>query len=62
MLASDLHYMSSTTHDDGKAFWSMVEHDDGKIDQYSEEMLDTLVETAIENHPTALALTGADQS
>lgn len=58
MLASDLHYMSSTTHDDGKAFWSMVEHDDGKIDQYSEEMLDTLVETAIENHPTALALTG----
>ena len=58
MLASDLHFMSSTTHDDGKAFWSMVEHDDGKIDQYSEEMLDTLVETAIENHPTALALTG----
>lgn len=58
MLASDLHYMSSTTHDDGKAFWSMVEHDDGKIDQYSEEMLHTLVETAIENHPTALALTG----
>lgn len=58
MLVSDLHYMSSTTHDDGKAFWSMVEHDDGKIDQYSDEMLDTLVETAIENHPTALALTG----
>lgn len=58
MLASDLHYMSPTTHDDGKAFWSMVEHDDGKIDQYSEEMLDTLVETAIANHPTALALTG----
>lgn len=58
MLASDLHFMSNTTHDDGKAFWSMVEHDDGKIDQYSEEMLDTLVETAIRNHPTALALTG----
>ena len=58
MLASDLHFMSSSTHDDGKAFWSMVEHDDGKIDQYSEEMLDTLVETAIETHPTALALTG----
>ena len=58
MLASDLHYMSSTTHDDGKAFRSMVEHDDGKLDQYSDEMLDTLVETAIENHPTALALTG----
>lgn len=58
MLVSDLHYMSRTTHDDGKAFWSMVEHDDGKIDQYSDEMLDTLVETAIENHPTAVALTG----
>ena len=58
MLASDLHYMSSITHDDGKAFRSMVEHDDGKLDQYSDEMLDTLVETAIENHPTALALTG----
>lgn len=58
MLVSDLHYMSRTTHDDGKAFWSMVKNDDGKIDQYSDEMLDTLVETAIENHPTAVALTG----
>lgn len=58
MLVSDLHYMSRTTHDDGKAFLSMVENDDGKIDQYSDEMLDTLVETAIENHPTAVALTG----
>lgn len=58
MLVSDLHYMSSTTHDDGEAFYKMVEGDDGKISQYSDEMLDALIEKAIEEQPAALVLTG----
>lgn len=58
MLASDLHYMSSTTHDEGSAFWKMAVSDDGKVNQYSEEMLDVLVETAIASRPSALVLAG----
>lgn len=58
MMASDLHYMSSTTHDEGKAFWKMVDADDGKLNQYSEEMIDALVEEAIARQPSALVLSG----
>ncbi len=58
MMASDLHYMSSTTHDEGTAFWKMLDADDGKLHQYSEEMIDALVEEAIARQPSALVLSG----
>ena len=58
MLASDLHYISQRTHDGGSAFWEMVTQDDGKISEYSDVLVDTLVEEAIENRPSALVLTG----
>lgn len=58
MMASDLHYMSSSTHDGGAAFWKMVDADDGKLNQYSEEMIDALVEEAIAKQPSALVLSG----
>lgn len=58
MLASDLHYMSSTTHNEGKAFWKMVEEDDGKVSQFSDEMIDALLEEAMKKRPSALVLSG----
>lgn len=58
MLASDLHYMSSTTHDEGDAFWKMVEADDGKTSQFSDEMIDALLAEAIATQPSALVLSG----
>lgn len=58
MVSSDHHYISATMHDDGKAFWKMVQDDDGKINQYSDAMIDTLVAEAITNHPSALVLAG----
>ncbi len=58
MLASDLHYISQNTHDDGTAFREMVARDDGKISEYSDVLLDTLVEEAIAGKPSALVLTG----
>lgn len=59
MLASDLHYLSPRTHDGGEAFRTMVwEEDDGKPDQYSEEMVDALLDAAVEKQPSALILTG----
>lgn len=58
MIVSDLHYMSQTTHDDGKAFWNMVANDDGKTDQYSDFLMDALEDTVLEKMPSALVLTG----
>lgn len=58
MLASDLHYMSRDTHDEGIAFWDFVAQDDGKVSQYSDIMVDTLAETAVRTAPSALVLTG----
>ena len=58
MLASDLHYISQNTHDGGTAFREMVARDDGKISEYSDVLLDTLVEEAIAGKPSALVLTG----
>lgn len=58
MLASDLHYMSQTTHDDGIAFQYLLETDDGKISQYSDEIVDALLEEALQVKPSALLLAG----
>lgn len=58
MLASDLHYLSPSSHDDGPAFWNMVEKDDGKPSQYSGEMTDALLAEAERVRPSALILTG----
>lgn len=58
MIASDLHYMSASTHDNGAAFQKMVAGDDGKVSQYSDIILDTLVQEALEERPSALVLAG----
>lgn len=58
MLASDLHYISPDTHDDGAAFWRMVAEDDGKLSQYSQALIDVLAEEAVRARPSALVLTG----
>lgn len=58
MVSSDHHYISATMHDDDKAFWKMVQDDDGKISEYSDEMIDALVAETIANHPSALVLAG----
>lgn len=58
MLVSDLHYISRATHDGGAAFREMVAQDDGKISEFSDELIDILVEEAITQKPSALVLTG----
>jgi 3',5'-cyclic AMP phosphodiesterase CpdA len=57
-LASDLHYISSTMHDGGRQFWKMVYEDDGKVSQYSEFLIDTLIQETLDKQPSALVLTG----
>ncbi len=58
MMASDLHYISDATHDEGQAFCKMVQEDDGKISMYSDVLLDVLTEEVIAAAPSALVLTG----
>lgn len=58
MIASDLHYMSRETHDDGIAFNYMLSSDDGKISQYSDAVVDALLQEAIDTKPSALVLCG----
>lgn len=58
MIASDLHFMSYTTHDNGAAFQKMVAEDDGKVSQYSDIIVDTLLQEALEKRPSALILAG----
>lgn len=58
MLASDLHYFSSTLHDEGEAFQKMVKADDGKAIQYSDVLIDALLAEAVEKKPSALILSG----
>lgn len=58
MLASDLHYMSEKMHDDGKAFQKMEAEDDGKVNRYSDVVIDTLLAEAVRTAPSALVLAG----
>lgn len=58
MVASDLHYISASTHDGGGAFLRMTASDDGKINHYSDVLIETLVREAISQKPSALVLTG----
>ncbi|MCD8222058.1 MAG: metallophosphoesterase [Clostridiales bacterium] len=58
MILSDLHYISDTMHDDGGAFQQMVAEDDGKLSPYSDDILDALLEEALEEMPSALVMAG----
>lgn len=58
MIASDLHFMSGTTHDNGAAFQNMIAEDDGKVSQYSDIIVDTLLQEVLEKRPSALILAG----
>ncbi|MCC8127082.1 MAG: metallophosphoesterase [Clostridiales bacterium] len=58
MIISDLHYISDTMHDDGGAFQQLVAEDDGKLSPYSDDILDALLEEAMEKMPSALVMAG----
>jgi 3',5'-cyclic AMP phosphodiesterase CpdA len=57
-VASDLHYLSPSLHDDGEAFMNTIQSADGKAMLYSETIIDTLIDETLEAKPDALVLTG----
>ncbi len=56
--ATDLHYLSPSLNDNGKQFQETMRAGDGKLTEYSEEILDTLIKETLEKKPDALILSG----
>ncbi|MBR4711323.1 MAG: metallophosphoesterase [Clostridia bacterium] len=58
MVASDLHYLAPSLCEGSELFLRAVSQGDGKVPQYSAELLRALVDEALEVRPDALLLTG----
>ena len=58
MIATDLHYISPRINDNGPRFMRGVEAGDGKLSEHCEEIVQSLLLTALTERPDALLLTG----
>lgn len=56
--ATDLHYQSASSEDDGVAFNTFVERCDGKVVKYLPQLLDAFMDQVIKEKPAALVLSG----
>lgn len=58
IVATDIHYLARSLSDGGSGFQYMVEHGDGKVVTYIEEIVDAFLEEVIEQRPDMLILSG----
>lgn len=58
IIGTDIHYLSGTLTDGGIRFQQMVEHGDGKVVTYIEEITDAFLDEVIRLRPNALILSG----
>ncbi len=58
VVATDLHYLSPKLTDYGTGFMRMLENGDGKVTQYSPEIVDSFLMEVSKLHPAALILSG----
>lgn len=58
IIASDLHILAKVLTDGGEAYQKKIAADDGKVMPYSEELIKAFLDHVIEQHPTALVLSG----
>lgn len=56
--ATDLHYLAGSLTDGGSGFQYMVEHGDGKVVTYIEQITDAFIEEVIRRKPDVLILSG----
>ena len=56
--ATDVHYQSADSEDDGAAFQLFVERCDGKVVKYLPQLLDAFMNQVIAEKPSALVLSG----
>ena len=57
-FATDLHYLAPSLTDNGAPFINLLKKGDGKIIHFSEEILDSLISNAKENHLDYLIIPG----
>ena len=58
MIASDIHYMSPSLTDYGKAYQTMADNGDGKVIQYMPQIWEAFASKVKEARPDALILSG----
>lgn len=58
LQATDLHYLSPSLHDDGAKFKSLMANGDGKMSEYSVDILNALVEKVLNEKPDVFLLSG----
>lgn len=58
MVCSDLHYLSKDLYDDGSSFQRILETNDGKLIERSEEILEWLVEEVLKIKPDVFVISG----
>lgn len=58
VIASDLHYIAPALTDHGAYFEQLVHNSDGKLMDYSEELVDAFLQEIITEKPDALLLSG----
>ncbi len=58
LVATDLHYLARTLHDDGEAFTKMLAAGDGRLLHYIDEITDAFVRDVILRKPEVLLISG----
>ena len=58
ILMTDIHYLDPSLTDGGEAFTRMVEHGDGKLVNYVEEITDAALDEVVNQEPDVLILAG----
>lgn len=58
IVGTDIHYLSRSLTDGGNVFQYMVEHGDGKVVTYIEQITDAFLEEVIRQKPDVLILSG----
>lgn len=58
VVATDIHYLARSLTDGGSSFQYMVEHGDGKVVTYIEQIVDAFLEEVIAQKPDMLILSG----
>lgn len=58
IVATDIHYLARSLTDGGPSFEYMVEHGDGKVVTYIEQIVDAFLEDVIRQKPDMLILSG----
>lgn len=58
IIATDIHYLSGKLTDYGSGFQYMVDHGDGKVMTYVEQIVDAFIDEVIAAKPDLLLLTG----